>query len=102
QRVEFTVSGNSDQEPTFAGKVEDIRLVPISDHGAVYYKVIIDVRNERNAATGDWHLRPGLTANVDILRRAHEGVWKLPAAALSFQLEGAPTAAAQAKLQRWQ
>jgi HlyD family secretion protein len=102
QRVEFTVSGNSDQEPTFAGKVEDIRLVPISDHGAVYYKVVIDVRNERNALTGDWYLRPGLTANVDILRRAHEGVWKVPAAALSVQLEVAPTAAAQAKLQRWQ
>jgi HlyD family secretion protein len=102
QRVDFTVSGNSDQEPTFTGKVEDIRLVPISEHGAVYYKVIIDVRNERNASTGDWHLRPGLTATVEILRRAHEGVWKMPAAALSFQLEGKPTAAAQAKLDRWQ
>jgi multidrug efflux pump subunit AcrA (membrane-fusion protein) len=102
QRVEFTVSGNSDQEPTFVGKVEDIRLVPISDHGAVYYKVIIDAHNERNAITNDWHLRPGLTANVEILRRAHEGVWKIPAAALGFQLEGKPTAEAQAKLDHWQ
>jgi HlyD family secretion protein len=102
QRVEFTVSGNSDQEPTFTGKVEDIRLVPISDHGAVYYKVIIDAHNERNADTNDWFLRPGLTANVEILRRTHEGVWKVPAAALNFQLEGKPTAEAQAKLDRWQ
>jgi HlyD family secretion protein len=101
QRVEFTVSGNGDQEPTFSGKVEDIRLVPNSDHGAVYYKVIIDVHNERNPDTGDWHLRPGLTANVDILRRAHEGVWKIPSGALTFQPDGAVTQAAAAKLQRW-
>jgi len=101
QSVEFTVSGNSDTEPTFVGKVEDIRLVPINDHGAVYYKVIIDARNERNA-DGDWHLRPGLTANVEILRRSHDGVWKMPGAALNFQLEGKPMAAAQAKLQQWQ
>jgi HlyD family secretion protein len=102
QRVEFTVSGNSDDDRKFSGKVEDIRLVPISDHGAVYYKVIIDVHNERNPDTGDWYLRPGLTANVDILRRVHEGVWKLPGSALNFHLEGAPTPAAQAKLDRWQ
>ncbi len=102
QRVEFTVSGNSDAGQTFTGKVEDVRLVPISDHGAVYYKVLIDVRNERNPETGDWHLRPGLTANVAIVRRAHETAWKVPGSALTYQPEGTPTAAAQAKLQRWQ
>jgi HlyD family secretion protein len=102
QRVEFTVSGNSDDERKFTGKVEDVRLVPISDHGAVYYKVIIDVRNERNADTGDWFLRPGQTASVEVLRRTHDSVWKLPSSALNFQPEGTPTAAAQAKLDRWQ
>jgi HlyD family secretion protein len=102
QRVEFTASGNSDDDRKFTGKVEDIRLVPISDHGAVYYKVIIDVRNERNPQTGDWYLRPGLTANVEILRRAHDGAWKVPGSALNFQPEGTLTAAAQAKLDRWQ
>jgi HlyD family secretion protein len=100
--VEFTVSGAGDSEPTFHGKVEDIRLTPVSDHGAVYYKVIIDVRNERNPDTGEWHLRPGLTASVDILRRVHEQTWKVPAAALSFQPEaGILTEEARAKLARW-
>jgi multidrug efflux pump subunit AcrA (membrane-fusion protein) len=98
----FTVAGAGDDEPAYTGKVEDIRLMPSGEHGAVYYKVLIDVRNERDAS-GDWQLRPGLTASVDIIRRTHEGVWKMPAAALNFQpppeLE---TATARAKIERWQ
>jgi len=101
QQVEFTVAGNDDQEPTFAGKVQDVRMVPISDHGAVYYKVVIDVQNQRNA-NGEWYLRPGQTANVEIVRRVHEAVWKMPGSALNFQLDGTPTAASQSKLQQWQ
>jgi HlyD family secretion protein len=101
QRVDFTVSGNTDHEPTFTGKVKDVRLVPISDHGAVYYKVLIDVQNQRNA-DGDWHLRPGQTANVEIVRRVHDAVWKMPGSALNFQMDIAPSAAVQAKLQQWQ
>jgi multidrug efflux pump subunit AcrA (membrane-fusion protein) len=97
--VEFTVSGGGDAEPTFQGKVEDIRLTPSSDHGAVYYKVLVEVRNHKNPDTGDWHLRPGQTATVEVLRRVHEKTWKLPAAALSFQPEPAVlTEAAKAKL----
>jgi HlyD family secretion protein len=101
--AEFTVSGGDDNEPVFRGKVEDVRLVPVSEHGAVYYRVILDVPNERNPVSGDWRLRPGLTASVDILRRTHERVWKVPAAALNFHPEGsALTEAARAKLARWQ
>src|SRR5262249_19012335 len=32
-----------------------------------------------------WKLRPGLTASVDIIRRSHRDVWKVPSAALSFE-----------------
>jgi HlyD family secretion protein len=101
--VEFTVAGGGDAEPTFQGRVEDIRLTPSSEHGAVYYKVIVEVRNWKNPATGNWHLRPGQTATVEILRRVHEQAWKVPAAALSFQPETAVLSqAAKAKLARWQ
>jgi HlyD family secretion protein len=101
--VEFTVAGGGDAEPTFQGRVEDIRLTPSNDRGAVYYKVLVDVRNRKNPNTGDWHLRPGQTATVEILRRVHEKTWKVPAAALSFQPEPTLlTEAAKAKLIQWQ
>jgi multidrug efflux pump subunit AcrA (membrane-fusion protein) len=81
----FTVSGAGDDAPRYTGKVEDIHLVPASEHGAVYYKVLIDAHNQRDEASGDWQLRPGQTASVDIIRRTHESAWKLPAAALNFE-----------------
>ena len=34
--VEFTVSGAGDAEPVFHGQVEEIRLTPINDRGAVF------------------------------------------------------------------
>ena len=100
--VEFTVSGAGDAEPVFHGEVAEIRLTPISDRGAVFYKVLIDVQNEVNPATKEWRLRPGQTATVDILRRVHESVWKMPSAALNFQPEGELSGAARAKLAAWQ
>jgi HlyD family secretion protein len=101
-KANFTVAGGGDNEPTFHGTVEDIRLVPTSNHGAVFYNVLIDIQNQRDAS-GDWLLRPGLTASVDIVRRAHDRAWKLPNAALNFQPEESViTPAARAKLARWQ
>ena len=96
--VEFTVSGAGDAEPVFHGQVEEIRLTPINDRGAVFYKVLIDVQNEVNPATKEWRLRPGQTATVDILRRVHESVWKMPSAALNFQPEGEVSRVPGAKL----
>ena len=92
-----------DDEPAFAGRVADVRLTPSSEHGAVFYKAVVEVRNERDAATHEWRLRPGMTANVDIRLRVHDPVWKMPAAALTFQPDPAAlTDAARAKLARWQ
>jgi len=97
----FTVSGAGEDSPKYTGKVEDIHLVPANEHGAVYYKVLIDVGNERDTTTGEWLLRPGLTASVDIIRRAHQSAWKLPTAALNIEPPaGQQTEAARAKLAR--
>ncbi len=92
-----------DSGPTFEGRVEEVRLTPIGERGAVFYRAVVGVRNERDAATHEWRLRPGMTADVDVLLRVHDPVWKVPAAALTFQLDpSAQTDAAKAKLARWQ
>lgn len=93
----------ADEGPTFPGQVEDMHLTPISEHGAVFYKAVVEVQNQRDPVTRDWRLRPGMTADVDVLVRVHEPVWKMPAAALTFQVEQAiQSEAARAKLARQQ
>jgi hypothetical protein len=82
--AEFTVPGR-DGDIAFRGGVDEVRMVPGTDKGAVYYKVILDVRNTRDESTGEWQLRPGLTASVDFVRRAHERAWKVPSSALNFR-----------------
>ena len=47
-----------DSGPTFEGHVEEVRLAPINEHGAVFYRALVGVRNERDAATHQWRLRP--------------------------------------------
>jgi HlyD family secretion protein len=102
-RARFTPGGAPEGEPAFAGKVEEVRLTPATEHGAVFYKAIIDARNERDPATGEWKLRAGQTVSVEIIRRVHEHAWKLPAAALTFQPdESVQSEAARARLHRWQ
>lgn len=106
QEADFTVPGG-DGDVAFRGRVEEVRLTPTSEHGAVFYKAIVNVRNERDPATSDWRLRPGLTASVEFVRRVHPAAWKLPSAALSFQPDPATlTEAAVARLtqlpdERW-
>jgi HlyD family secretion protein len=98
----FTVPG-PDGDAAFTGKVDEIRLAPASERGAVFYRAVVDVRNEHSPATHEWLLRPGLTASVDFLRRVHDPVWKVPAAALNLQVDPSLlTEAARGKLERWQ
>jgi HlyD family secretion protein len=98
----FTVYAYSEEEAKFKGKVQEIRPMPANLHGAVFYEVLIDVANRRDAKTNEWELRPGMTAAVDIILRRHEDVWKMPTEALSLQLDEAyQTEAARAKLARW-
>jgi HlyD family secretion protein len=96
--ADLTLPG--EDERMVKGKVVEVRLVPVSERGAVYYPVILDVENERGP-DGQWLLRPGLTADADVVLRAHEGVWKVPTAALQFHPEEATLSEeAKAKLAR--
>ncbi len=95
----FSVGNAGEDAPKYFGTIEDIHLMPNDEHGAVYYQVEIDVRNERDSESGDWKLRPGLTASVDIIRRSHRHAWKVPSAALTFEPAAEQqSAAAQKKL----
>jgi HlyD family secretion protein len=113
QRADFTVSTYGD-DVMFNGKVSDLRLLPTSDHGAIFYRVVIDVANRKDPTTGDWQLRPGMTASVDIEVRRHEDtpqkgdtppkyVWKVPISAVNFQMpEEYQNDAARQKIKQWQ
>lgn len=102
QRVVFTVSAYWEPDAKFHGVVKEVRPVPTNVKGAVFYTTVIDVVNERDRDTGEWRLRPGMTAAVDIVRREHHQCWKMPTAALNFQLDPAylPDTAKQ-RLEEW-
>jgi HlyD family secretion protein len=99
----FTVYAYSDQEKPFEGKVSEIRPMPTNVHGAVFYDAVINAANQRDARTGEWKLRPGMTASMDVILRVDADVWKVPTPALSFQMdEHFETEAAREKLAQWQ
>lgn len=104
QEADFTVSAYSEGDQHFRGRVAEIRMLPANELGAVFYRVLLDARNEKDPETaGVWKLRPGMTAAVDIIRRRHNDVWKMPNSALNVQLDVLhQTEAARAKLARWQ
>ncbi len=98
----FAVNGYGDEDVEFRGTVKDIRPLATNIKGAVYYATIIDVANQKDPATGEWRLRPGMTVSLDIIRREHKNVWRVPSAAMNFQLEDAYlTEAARARLAEW-
>lgn len=74
QRVEFTV----DAFPTekFHGRVVQIRNLPVTSQNVVVYATIIEVANEH------LKLKPGMTANVQIIIDQRENVLRVPNAAL--------------------
>jgi HlyD family secretion protein len=106
-RATFTVYAYTDADDTFEGTVEEVRLKGNNVQGAVFYSTIIRVANREagvpQGKTKNWMLKPGMTANVDIQRRRHENVWKVPNAALTFQLdEHYLTPEARVKQEKWQ
>jgi HlyD family secretion protein len=99
----FTISSSSEPDRQFRGTVKQIRPTPASVKGAVFYNAVLDVANQKNAATEEWWLRPGMTASVDIVRAERKGVWKVPSAALSVRMDEAyVTEEAAARLAEWQ
>jgi hypothetical protein len=132
QDVVFTVNAYAEGNVRFEGKVKQVRYLPNSVQGAVFFNTVVQVANRQVppsretwmqvgnlfAAAGPcptltvpplyqrpeetWMLRPGMTASVDIVRRRHANVWKVPVEALNLQLdEHYQNAAARAKLEEW-
>ena len=66
-----------------------IRPQGVNSKGAVYYVAVVEVANKKDPASGEWLLRPGMTASIDVIRRKHEKVWSMPVDALNFQMDDA-------------
>ncbi len=64
---------------TFAGKVVQVRLSPVSQQGVITYAAVIDVDNP------DMKLRPGMTATVSIRSAEAKAALRVPNAALRFR-----------------
>jgi HlyD family secretion protein len=77
QPVQFTVDAYPDV--TFPGKVSEIRNAPTTVQNVVTYDVVVKVGNPERK------LKPGMTANVEIIIAKEQGVLKVPNAALRFK-----------------
>jgi multidrug efflux pump subunit AcrA (membrane-fusion protein) len=98
----FSVTSYADEDVEFRGTVKEIRPLATNIKGAVYYATVIDVTNQKDPTTGEWRLRPGMTVSLDIIRREHKNVWRVPTAAMNFQLDDAYlTPAARSHLAEW-
>jgi len=77
QSVRFTVDAFPDRR--FEGKVQQIRLAPITEQNVVTYNVVVEVANP------DQTLLPGMTAYLSIVIDTRENVLLVPNAALRFR-----------------
>ena len=80
QDVTFRVDAYPNE--TFTGRVEQVRLQPITVSNVVTYNTLIAVNNPGQ------RLMPGMTATVSVIVQQREDVLRLPAAALRFRPEG--------------
>ena len=76
QKVEFSVDSFPDE--IFEGVVTQVRNNPITTSNVVTYQVIIGIDNK------DLKLKPGMTANVDIITAQRQNVLLVPNKALRF------------------
>ena len=77
QPVTFRVDAYPNE--TFAGKVSQVRLQPVTEQNVVSYVTMIDVPNP------DLKLKPGMTANVTVEIARVDDVLRVPNAALRFR-----------------
>jgi len=77
QSVRFTV--DAFPERRFEGKVQQIRLAPITEQNVVTYNVVVEVANL------DQTLMPGMTAYLNIVTDRRDNVLLVPNAALRFK-----------------
>jgi HlyD family secretion protein len=101
--VPATFTVNSYPGVVFKGEVKRIQPVPATMQGAVFYPVVVAAENAKDASTGEWRLRPGMPAAVDLILRTNDHVWKLPLAARGVMIDsGRQDEAAKAKLAKWE
>jgi HlyD family secretion protein len=79
QEVAFRVDAYPDR--TFAGKIEQVRLQPITNQNVVTYNTIVSVANPEQK------LMPGMTATVSVVIQKREATLRVPALALRFRPE---------------
>jgi len=79
QEVTFRVDAYPDE--TFRGRLEQIRLQPVTAQNVVTYNTIVTVDNK------NLRLMPGMTATVSVVIKESKGALRLPAAALRFRPE---------------
>jgi HlyD family secretion protein len=77
QTVHFSVDAFQDRK--FEGRVQQIRLAPITQQNVVTYNVVVEVSNP------DLVLMPGMTAYLSIVTDRSENVLLVPNAALRFR-----------------
>ena len=79
QTVEFSVDSYPDE--IFKGIVTQVRNEAITTSNVVTYEVIIEIDNR------ELKLKPGMTANVEIITAEEKGVLLVPNKALRFFIE---------------
>jgi len=80
EAVSFHVDAYPDQ--AFAGKVDQVRLQPITNQNVVTYNTMITVDNK------DMRLMPGMTATVSVIIQDRENALRFPSPALRFRPDG--------------
>jgi HlyD family secretion protein len=78
QQVKFDVDAYP--EENFWGHIEQVRLEPIAVSNVVTYTIIVGVSNL------DLKLKPGMTANVNVIESQVKNSLKVPAAALRLKI----------------
>ena len=75
--IRFTVDAFPERD--FQGKIRMVRLNPTIQQNVVTYNVVVDVTNEQGM------LKPGMTAQVNMVVASRQDVIRLPNAALRFK-----------------
>lgn len=77
QNVSFTVDAFSQRK--FRGSIRQVRFAPYTNQNVVNYTAVVEVNNS------DLKLRPGMTANANIMVSERRGVLRVPNSALRFR-----------------
>jgi HlyD family secretion protein len=80
QKVKFTVDAYRNK--TFEGEIHQVRLSPVESSNVITYSVMVNLKND------ELLLKPGMTANVEIVAANKTDVLRIPTKALYFKATG--------------